>query len=229
MGLTWATRTPLLMRSNKRPEFGPPRLAHLTAREYVACRHMTRQQFASYFKFAIVRNPWDRMVSFYKYLGADKDVNFRQFLMGDLFRQVWNEKYWFVRPQHEFIYGDGDACLVDYVGRFELLSVAMEHVSKQVGLRNASLPHVNRSSGKLRTHASGRADRCEDPATVYLKHRKALLDDYRTYYENDSISRVAELYKRDIETFGYEFDPVPRDPSVENPAGEVEGKLPLRP
>jgi hypothetical protein len=159
------------------------------------------------------------MVSFYKYLGANKGINFRQFLMGDLFRQLWNDKYWFVRPQYEFIYDESDRCLVEYVGRFELLSVAMDHVGKRVGLQNVSLPHVNRSSDKLRSHDSGEAIRCEDTATRYLKQRKTMLVDYRTYYENDSISRVAELYKRDIETFGYEFDPVPKYPAVEEGGG----------
>jgi hypothetical protein len=216
VGLTWAARAPLLMRPNKRPELGPPRLAHLTAREYVACRHMTSQQFASYFKFAIVRNPWDRMVSFYKYLGAHKGVSFRQFLMGDFLRQLWKNKYWFVRPQFEFIYDASDGCLVDYVGRFEFLAMAMDHVGRQVGLQDASLPHVNRSSGEIQPRSSA-ADRHVDTAAGHLNQEKAIKEDYRAYYDDESISRVATLYERDIEMFGYEFDPLPRDHAVEVP------------
>lgn len=217
VGLTWATRAPLLMRHNKRPELGPPRLAHLTASQYVTCKHMTPQQFARYFKFAIVRNPWDRMVSFYKYLGAHKGLDFKQFLMGDFLHQLWNNKYWFVRPQVEYIYDDNDSCLVDYIGRFELLSVAMEHVAKRVGLQNASVPHVNRSSGNPRSNDSDKARKHEDAAAGYLKQEKSAKDDYRAYYDNESIHRVVELYRCDIEMFGYEFDPLPKGHVVEVP------------
>jgi hypothetical protein len=49
VGLTWETRAPLLLRPNDQPRLGPPRLAHLKAREYVACKYVTPEQFAGYF------------------------------------------------------------------------------------------------------------------------------------------------------------------------------------
>jgi hypothetical protein len=203
------------MQYNKKPERGPPRLAHLTASEYVTCKHISPQQFASYFKFAIVRNPWDRMVSFYKYLGSHKCSDFKQFLMEHFSRQLWNYKYWFVRPQCEFIYGENDACLVNYVGRFEFLSMAMDYIGRQVGLQNVSLPHINRSSRKFQPDNSSVGDLCGYATAGYPKQEKKIRDDYRTYYDQDSILRVAELYKRDIEIFGYEFDPPPKGHAVE--------------
>jgi hypothetical protein len=42
-----------------------------------------------------------------------------------------------------------------------------------------------------------------------------MLDDYRSYYDEESIMRVADLYKRDVQMFGYEFDPCHPDETVE--------------
>lgn len=67
-GLTWETRAPLLLRRNDDPAAGPPRLAHLFAREYVALGHVTPRDFDAYHKFSVVRHPYDRAVSAYNYI-----------------------------------------------------------------------------------------------------------------------------------------------------------------
>jgi hypothetical protein len=195
------------LRHNDRPELGPPRLAHLTAAEYVDHKYVTPQQFANYFKFTIVRNPWDRMVSFYKYLGYHRCTTFKRFLTGYFTHRLWKDQYWFVQPQSEYIYTLDNECLVDYVGRFEVLSEAMDYVGKQVGLGDVSVPKINKSAKKSRLFDDGLDGLFQRKLVEIIKGKIKMRDDYRSYYDDESMLRVAELYKRDIDLFGYEFDP----------------------
>lgn len=127
--------------------------------------------------------------------------------MGYFMHELWTDRYWFVRPQCEFIYDGRNECLVDYVGRFEVLSEAMDYVGKQVGLDDVSLPKVNKSTSEFHPfdHSLGSLFRYK--LVKLVKRRGTLLDDHRSYYDDESILRVAELYRRDIDLFGYEFDP----------------------
>lgn len=55
--LAWDGRVPLLMRATADRAAGPARLVHLTAREYVACGHVTAGTLAVIYAFAVVRHP----------------------------------------------------------------------------------------------------------------------------------------------------------------------------
>lgn len=82
IGLDWRRRAPLLLRFNDNPDLGPPRLAHLLARDYVTMGYLPKDMFDSYFKFAVVRNPYRRIVSTYQYLDTKRP--FREFLAQNL-------------------------------------------------------------------------------------------------------------------------------------------------
>jgi hypothetical protein len=140
------------------------------------------QIFDSYFKFAIVRDPWDRLVSQYSYMRGRPDL--REFIgmsETDSFRTYLQliQKRAHVQwaPQYDFLFDERGRALVDFTGRFERISQDADAIFSRVGLHGADLPHVN---------ASARGE-------------------VREYYDDETAALVARIYARDIETFGYTF------------------------
>ena len=205
-GLDWETREALLLRENHDPAKGPPRLAHLTAQDYLRYGYLTPDQFATYFKFAFVRNPWARMVSLYRHLTYG--VSFRKYVLGAFRKRVWKEMYWFVRPQVEFVVGEDGAMLVDFVGRFERLQEDFDTVCQQLGLPPMKLPHVNKAQDHARKTRPGLHPR---PLLRYLRkgyYRRPApqFPHWRDYYDEETRQLVETLYREDIERFGYRFE-----------------------
>jgi hypothetical protein len=127
LNLNWENRRPLLLMHNSEPTIGPPRLAHLLAKDYVNYNYISKELFNDYYKFAFVRNPYSRAYSFYKYLKFSDSMSFDDFILKKFKGKYLKKKYWFLRPQYDYIYSNGK-CLIDFVGRFENL----EHDFKQV-------------------------------------------------------------------------------------------------
>lgn len=208
VGLTWEARSALLLRPNFDPRLGPPRLAHLTAREYVTCGHLTPEEFRSCFKFAFVRNPWDRLVSEYRYRGHPRRIDFKRFLFERFPTPGWTDTWRHVCPQYDFLHDDRGRLLVDFVGRFERLQADFDIVCDRVGIPPTTLPHSNNSRD------AGR------PANAW-QHLKRLKRSFRNreaqhtfphytqYYDAESRDYVGQLYRRDIETFHYAFGELP--------------------
>ena len=187
-GLDWATRAPFLLHANDAPALGPDLLAHLKAHHYVENKWMTAAQFNEYFKFAFVRNPWDRLASFYRYRGYDWRCSFSRFVQHHLPRQI--EKDLFLCPQVEFVNDKNGKLLVDFIGRFETLEADFATACRRIGISDALLPHVNTS------RKSGLG------LKRWLKRR---VMPYRDMYDSRSRKLVAKTYKADIEAFEYDF------------------------
>lgn len=205
LGLNWETRAPLLLRYNDMPQLGPPRLAHLIARDYVRCRYVTEEMFSAYYRFAIVRNPWSRTVALYRHLNFN--MGFRDFVSGWLSDQLSKgevaERYWFVRPQMEFV-SDGGKQLVNDIIRFEKLSEEFGRVVAAAGLKTA-LPHVNKSSDLQFEALSPR--RISTIIGSFLQpSRREVHDHWKEFYQDDTAELVKHLYEVDVSGFSYSFD-----------------------
>jgi hypothetical protein len=158
--------------------FPVPNLFHPHVKASVLRERLGRRIFDSFFKFAFVRNPWDREVSNYFYLLRNRDH--------ELHEEVKNagcfERYLEWRratgssTQKELIADPNGRILVDFVGRFENLEVDFEKVCARLGVR-AKLPYLNRGDRRP----------------------------YREYYSDRTQRFVAEYFREDIEHFGYHF------------------------
>ncbi|WP_340076198.1 sulfotransferase family 2 domain-containing protein [Leptobacterium sp. I13] len=203
------TKSQLLLGKNKDPKKGPPRLNHLMASEYVSKKHISQEDFSSYFKFTFVRNPWARVFSMYKYLGYSQFADFDTFVTKIFKKELWDNSkwFWFVRPQYDFIHDSHGNMMVDYVGRTEVLNEDFKKVCQKIGLEDNILSHINKSSEKSRYNILYMKTLFSNPYRIF-KYRHGEDDkvkDHRDYYTNNTIEIIYDFYRIDIETFGYSF------------------------
>jgi len=112
---------------------------HSTLAEYRAA--LGEARLRDLYKFTCVRNPWDRMVSYY--FGTTQLVEtwdrkeFRKLILRALS----------VRDYLQLDQGEADPFSnLDYIMRFENLADDFRAVSARLGIRDAPLPQYNRSS-----------------------------------------------------------------------------------
>ena len=157
-----------------------------------------QSQYENYFKFAFVRNPWDRLVSCYSQklnpngpglkLPVENDVELYPGMSFAEFVEAVHtipdaEANPHFQSQYNVICGPGEdrRILADFVGRFENLTADFDVVAKQIGgSQTLELPHVLRSRS--------RQDR-----------------PYTQFYDSRLRDLVHERYQDDIEIFGYSY------------------------
>ncbi len=142
-------------------------------------RSMPGDKFKHYFKFAIVRNPWDRLVSEYEYIKTQPSHSRFKKLSGMDFAQYVN--YQSTRPaahQVNALKLKNGQLGCDFVGKLETLEQSLKMVGAKLGIEFSKLPHVNQVNRR----------------------------DYRTYYNNNLVESVAQLWHADIKAFDYKFE-----------------------
>lgn len=169
--------------------FGSKALQHLTASDIR--KRVGEDVYRSYFKFAFVRNPYDRIVSIYR---RRQDyfswftMSFRDFVLNRLpesrrpLRRLLRSRPERViedqfDTQYEYVYDENGRCLVDFVGKYENLRSDFKKICDRAGLQ-AELPVLNNSL-----------------------HRKS--GTFEEYYDEETRKMVGEMYAKDFDVFGY--------------------------
>jgi len=135
--------------------------------------------FYGYFKFAFVRNPYDRFVSYCAFMTRDGDQfekSPRRVMEHFLFREP-PEHHILFQPQCAMLTSEDGTLLTDMVGRVEDMQASYEAICVRIGIPSRPLAQVNGSKR----------------------------GDYRQYYDDALRDGVATRYARDLELFGYAF------------------------
>ncbi len=169
--------------------FGNAAGGHIAMNEYVQA--FNSFEFNRYFKFTVVRNPWARLVSGFYFLkqgnwdpkGSGALGSIQEYEEFDRFVKGWLNpdnirRHNVFRPQSKFLFR-GDKLMVDFVGYLENIEDDFRHIQLQIGSQG-ELNHLNR--GRL------------------------LSKGYQDYYTDETIQIVGNLYRDDVENFGYRFD-----------------------
>jgi hypothetical protein len=158
-------------------ELAAIRHGHLALRQVRP--HVGQEMFDSYFKFAFVRNPFDRFVSYCAFMTRDGDVFQRapRAVMEHMLFVEPPEQHILFQPQSSVLVDDDGTLLTDMVGRVEQMQASYDAICARIGIPSRTLDQVNSS-------------------------RRG---DYRQYYTPALVEGVAKRYARDLELFGYEF------------------------
>jgi len=139
------------------------------------------ERWDTFFKFAFVRNPWDRVYSIYSYYRMGKHITgvesnrfpteFKPFVL-NLEENLTglNMSY----NQTEFV---GDE--LDFIGRFEKLNDDYIYIAKKINVRVEKLGVVRKSKRN---------------------------QDYHTIYDDEMVEIVRNYFQKDIERFDYSYE-----------------------
>ena len=164
----------------------------------VHIKRMAPRTFHELPSFAIVRNPWSRLISSYRFVKANSSQSnptlvagvhnpkqydipafrgFESFVEEWLVHQPLDSLDYVFRPQLPFVADENGNILVSHLGRIECLKATEEFVEEITG-REISFGQHNRTG---------------------------LAADYKSYYTPKLVGLVKHLYRRDVEAFDYEF------------------------
>lgn len=200
LGLDMDNRHALLLGENTNKTIGPRRISHLTAAQYVDMHYVSKEIYDSYFKFAIVRNPIDRLYSTYKYKRYNDYLSFDDFIKLKLEEFINSESEgYFYKSQYDYIYKDGKL-LVDFIGRLESLGQDFEFVQKKLAV-HLELKHYNKSKKSegifnyIKSYAKSIRDTQAWGKFSHKQNNKEL--------SKVSLSIIKKHYHKDFDVFNY--------------------------
>lgn len=174
--------TSILHKINSFFKISEYKIQHHSASEYDF--HMWENSFS----FCVIRNPFERLVSHWKYHISAKDSNLLNYLGVENRENLTFSQYFDIiekfdtrvnnwKPMYEYITHNISKKKIDSIIKFEDLQSQWNnlHISKIFG---SNLPHIKKSD--------------------HLH--------YSEYYTPELIDRVSDFYKKDLEEFEYVFE-----------------------
>ena len=140
---------------------------------------VTKEQYEKYYKFTIIRNPWERAYSWYENMvrgerhhqkyGVTADLTLKDFLRDHAGVGLLKPQTWWLKSL------DGSLNF-DHIGRFETVQEDFRKACEAMGVPGIELPHILQGATK----------------------------NHKQHYD-ESIEVISRIYKEEIELFSFNF------------------------
>ena len=133
-----------------------------------------------YFSFSFVRNPWDRIISFfYKFKRESYDKPRDWIIEASELERAYEDVNIKLPPsQLQILESETGKIPFSFIGRFEKLEKDFGFICDKIGLQGVGLSHLNKSEHNC----------------------------YQEYYDKTTKEIIRKKYNKEIELFGYKFD-----------------------
>jgi len=157
---------------------------------HMTCRYIKKkigdEKWDNCFKFTFIRNPYDRLVSWYFFhrdiqnIDLYQKYHFKSWIMDDC-PNHWTKASGTHNPDPfnlcNYLLDENDNIMVDFVGRVENINKDFNKLTQAIGVPKKKLVHVNKSRRK----------------------------GYKSYYDKESRGYVKKLFAKDFEIFKYGY------------------------
>ncbi len=158
--------------------------------------NMDNDKWRSYFKFAFIRNPYERAISSYEFIRQkdfdkrrcskvlDKECTFTDFYVN---KNKYNTNGFMYshayQSQHENLKNTKSDVQIDYLAKFENINQELIDILIKIGVDDYK-KHFNMIKHNLKINAS-------------------VKNNYTTYYDIDALNAVNDIYNDDFEYLGF--------------------------
>lgn len=153
----------------------------------IRSQFMGSEEYASYFSFAFVRNPFDLVVSLYEYTWQkERDLfkkmnwelsQFQKNILNNTFTD-WVLNFDTGRLQSSYLFSSSGELLVTSIGKTESFDKDFIFFSRALGITY-------------------------EPKTA--KKNSTVRESYKKYYNSETTAVIENKYQKDLELFGYSF------------------------
>lgn len=152
------------------------------------CAHQIRDEverdfFRDAYKFTMVRNPWDKVISQFVFMQKRDDLRRfigmeREATLAEYLELILKKEHVQWMEQHRFFLDENGEVMVDDILRFEHFKKDVASVMSRLGIT----------------------------FETFLHRKKGDRRHYSTYYDPQTKEMVQEIYAKDIALLGYEFE-----------------------
>lgn len=159
------------------PDIAKIQHGHISAQQIAP--YLDKDAWENYFKFAIVRNPFDRFISICFFLNRNnpKFIETPLLWMKSAIAVPRFRERVLVKPQFLQLTDTQGIIAMDYVGRYETLQDSMDEICTRLQIESTLLKKRNASEHKQ----------------------------YREYYDDELKAAVETFYQQDLQRFNYSY------------------------